>query len=96
MKNYYVYILTNKKNGALYIGVTSNLIKRIQEHRIKVVKGFTEKYSIHQLVYYEQTENINHAIAREKALKKWNRQWKINLIEKENPNWKDLYFNIIL
>lgn len=96
MKNYYVYILTNKKNGTLYIGVTSNLIKRIQEHRNKTVKCFTEKYNIHQLVHYEQTENINSALAREKALKKWNRQWKINLIEKENPNWKDLYFNIIL
>ncbi|MFA6160301.1 MAG: GIY-YIG nuclease family protein [Parcubacteria group bacterium] len=96
MKNYYVYILTNKKNGALYIGVTSNLIKRIQEHRNKAVKGFTEKYNVHQLVHYEQTKDINSALAREKALKKWNRQWKINLIEKENPNWEDLYFNIIL
>lgn len=95
MKNYYVYILTNKKNGALYIGVTSNLIKRIQEHRNKTVKGFTEKYNIHQLVHYEQTEDINSVLTREKALKKWNRQWKINLIEKENPNWEDLYFNII-
>ena len=95
MKNYYVYILTNKKNGVLYIGMTSSLIKRIQEHREKLVKGFTEKYNIHKLIYYEQTEDISSALAREKSLKKWNRNWKIQLIEKENPNWEDLYFNII-
>ena len=96
MKNYYIYILSNKRNGTLYIGVTSNLIKRIQEHKNKLVDGFTKKYNVDKLVYYEQTEQINSALAREKALKKWNREWKINLIEKENPNWNDLYDSIIL
>jgi putative endonuclease len=95
MKNYYVYILSSHKNGTLYIGVTSNLIKRIQEHKAKLVKGFTEKYNVHTLVYYEQTNDVNSALAREKSLKKWNRDWKIQLIEKENPNWNDLYFDII-
>ena len=96
MKNYYVYILASKRNGTLYIGVTSNLINRIQEHKSKIVKGFTEKYNVNILVHYEQTENVYSALAREKSLKKWNRSWKIRLIEKENPNWDDLYFNIIL
>ena len=95
MKSYYVYILASKKNGTLYIGVTSNLIKRIQEHKTKAVKGFTEKYNINKLVHYEQTEDVYSALAREKALKKWNRSWKIKLIEEENPNCNDLYFNII-
>ena len=95
MKNYYVYILASKRNGTLYIGATSNLIRRIQEHKQKAVKGFTEKYNVNKLVYYEQTEDIHSALSREKALKKWNREWKIKLIEKENSNWKDLYFNII-
>jgi len=95
MKNYYVYILASQRNGTLYIGVTSNLIKRIQEHKINITKGFTEKYKVHNLVYYEQTEDVSSALAREKALKKWNRDWKIKLIEKDNPNWKDLYFDII-
>ncbi|OGI32136.1 MAG: hypothetical protein A2271_03405 [Candidatus Moranbacteria bacterium RIFOXYA12_FULL_35_19] len=96
MKNYYPYILASKKNGTLYIGITSNLIKRIREHKTGVIKGFTQKYNVKRLVYYEQTEDINSAIAREKALKKWKRDWKIQLIEKENPNWEDLYFKIIL
>lgn len=95
MKNYYVYILTNEKNGTLYIGITSNLIKRIQQHRNKIADGFTKRYNIYKLIYYEQTENINSALIREKALKKWNRNWKIRLIEESNPNWRDLYFNII-
>ena len=95
MKSYYVYILTSKRNGTLYIGVTSNLIKRTQEHKGKIADGFTKKYNIHKLVYYEQTGDANSAISREKQLKKWNRSWKIKLIEKENPNWNDLYFNII-
>lgn len=95
MKNYYVYILASKRNGTLYIGVTSDLIRRIQQHKTKIIKGFTAKYEIGRLVYYEQTEDVYGAIAREKQLKKWRRQWKINLIEKNNPNWKDLYFEII-
>jgi putative endonuclease len=95
MKNYYIYILASQKNGTLYIGITSNLIKRIQEHKAKLVEGFTKKYNIDILVYYEQTTDINSALTREKALKKWNREWKIQLIEKVNPNWNDLYSNII-
>lgn len=89
--NYYVYILSSKKHGVLYIGVTGNLIKRIYEHKENIEEGFTKKYSVHNLVYYEQTSNVNEAIKREKQLKKWRRQWKINLIEKDNPNWNDLY-----
>jgi putative endonuclease len=85
-----VYILSSKKNGTIYIGVTSNLIKRVYEHKEGLIEGFTKKYKVHNLVYFEQTNNVNEAIRREKQLKKWNRQWKINLIEKENPDWLDL------
>jgi putative endonuclease len=88
---YYIYILASKKNGTIYVGVTSDLIKRIYEHKNDLVKGFTQKYIIHNLVYFEATESIESAIIREKQLKKWNRDWKINLIEKSNPAWKDLY-----
>ncbi len=86
-----VYILASKKNGTLYIGVTSNLIQRIWQHKNKQVEGFTEKYAVHQLVYFEQHQEMASAITREKQLKKWNRQWKINLIEKDNPQWEDLW-----
>ena len=90
-KNYYLYILTSKRNGALYIGVTNSLIRRIYEHKHDLVDGFTKKYSIHNLVYYETYDSINTAISREKQVKKWNRKWKIGLIEKDNPDWRDLY-----
>ena len=92
---YYVYILASKRNGTLYIGVTSNLIKRIYEHKNNLIEGFTKKYNIHNLVYYEITEDVNSAITREKQLKIWKRNWKIELIEKNNPGWKDLYFELI-
>jgi putative endonuclease len=92
---YFIYILTSKKNGTLYIGVTSDLIKRVYEHKNELVEGFTQKYAIHNLVYFEATESIESAIMREKQLKKWNRAWKINLIEKSNPVWKDLYPELI-
>ena len=92
---YYVYILANQKNGTLYIGVTSDLIKRIYEHKNNFIEGFTRKYTIHNLVYFEATESIESAIMREKQLKKWNRAWKINLIEKNNPGWNDLYPDLI-
>lgn len=92
---YFIYILASKKNGTLYIGVTSDLIKRIYEHKNDLVKGFTQKYTIHKLVYFEATESIESAIMREKQLKTWNRAWKINLIEKSNPGWNDLYSDLI-
>lgn len=89
-KNYYVYILANKRNGTLYIGVTNNLEKRVAEHKAKIVEGFTKKYDVSLLVYFEESSDVNSAIAREKQLKKWNRDWKIRMIEKFNPNWDDL------
>ncbi|MBA7563118.1 hypothetical protein ES708_04771 [subsurface metagenome] len=92
---YYIYILASKRNGTLYTGVTSNLIKRIYEHKNNLIEGFTKKYNIHNLVYYEITEDVNSAIAKEKQLKRWKRNWKIELIEKNNPEWKDLYFELI-
>jgi len=91
MKQYCVYILASKKNGVLYVGVTSDLQKRVWEHKNNVVKGFTQKYFVHKLVYFEQTTDVHSALTREKQLKKWKREWKINLIKKENPYWKDLY-----
>jgi len=90
MKQYCVYILTNKNNKVLYIGVTGNLKRRITEHKNKTFKGFTEKYNCDKLVYFEQTENIMSALEREKQLKKWRREKKVWLIEKNNPNWKEL------
>ena len=95
MKSYFVYILASKKNGTLYIGVTSNLIKRIWEHKNNLVEGFTKKYKVHKLVYFEQTENVQSALLREKQLKKWKREWKLKLIEKDNSEWKDLYDKIM-
>ena len=95
MNNYYVYILTTYYNTALYIGVTNNLERRIFEHNKKFVNGFCEKYNINKLVYYEETNDIYSAITREKQLKKWDRQWKIDLINEKNPEWKDLYNEII-
>jgi putative endonuclease len=92
---YYLYILANKKNGTLYIGVTGDLIKRIYEHKQKIVKGFTKKYYVHNLVYYEVYRDIEEAILREKQMKKWNRKWKIRVIEEKNPEWEDLYSEII-
>ncbi|MEH6509555.1 GIY-YIG nuclease family protein [Halopseudomonas aestusnigri] len=86
-----VYILASQRNGTLYIGVTSNLLKRVWEHRNGVVSGFTQRYRIHQLVYFEQAADMLSAISREKQLKRWKRQWKINLIEQSNPAWDDLY-----
>ena len=92
---YYIYILASQKNGTLYIGVTRNLVKRVYEHKNDLVGGFTQEYKVHNLVYFEPYEDINEAILREKRLKKWNRQWKIKLIEKNNQDWKDLYPEII-
>lgn len=86
----YTYILASKRNGTLYIGVTSDLIRRIDEHKNHAVEGFTAKYDIGHLVWYELHDDIEQAITREKQLKKWNRAWKLELIEKDNPDWKDL------
>ena len=87
---YYLYILTNKKNGTLYVGVTNNLERRMFEHKHKLVEGFTKKYRLDRLIYFEVFQYVNDAIKREKNIKKWKRQWKINLIEEENPDWEDL------
>ena len=95
MQQSYVYILASQYNGTLYIGLTSNLIKRIWEHKNKVVPGFTQKYNVTLLVYYEIFDDITLAAAREKRLKEWQRQWKLALIRKNNPMWKDLYYEII-
>ena len=89
-KTYAVYILTNYNETTFYIGVTGNLQKRIWEHKNKVVEGFTKKYNVDKLVYYELTENVKSALNREKQLKRWHRQWKINLIKKMNPEFNDL------
>ncbi|MCL1143269.1 GIY-YIG nuclease family protein [Shewanella gaetbuli] len=91
----YVYILSNKPKGTLYIGVTSSLIKRVYQHKTKMSDGFTSKYNIKNLVYFEMYDDIYDAITREKLLKGWRRDWKIKLIEKNNPNWLDLYTSLI-
>lgn len=95
MKKPTVYILASNRNGTLYIGVTSNLIQRIWQHKNDLTLGFTQKYHVHQSVYYEQCQDMTAAISREKQLKKWHRAWKIELIEKTNPQWRDLWLDII-
>jgi len=91
MNEYYVYILASKQNGTLYVGITNDIIKRVFQHKNDEVEGFTAKYKIHHLVWYESCLDVREAIAREKQLKKWNRKWKLALIEKSNPQWRDLY-----
>ena len=90
----YIYIITNTYHTTLYIGVTNNLIRRVYEHKHKMVKGFSNTYNLNKLIYYEQYTNITKAIEREKQLKKWTRKWKECLIEKQNPSWRDLYGEI--
>ena len=92
---YYMYILASKKNGTIYVGITNDLVRRVWEHKNDVVEGFTKKYGVHLLVYYELTENSIIAIEREKQIKKWKRYWKVKLIEERNKEWKDLYINIL-
>ncbi|WP_428055827.1 GIY-YIG nuclease family protein [Candidatus Avelusimicrobium fimicolum] len=94
MSTYAVYILASKRNGTLYTGVTNNLLRRIWEHKNNVVEGFTKKYNVHLLVHYELFTDIRLALAREKEIKQWTRAWKTQLIEKDNPLWKDLYFSL--
>ena len=95
-KRFHVYIMASKRNGTLYVGVTSDLIKRVWQHKNNEVAGFTEKYDVHDLVFFEQHDNAESAIMREKRLKKWNRAWKLRLIEEKNPQWKDLYPEICM
>jgi putative endonuclease len=94
-KTYYIYLLTNKNNNVLYVGVTNNLVRRIYEHKNKLQKGFTEKYNIDQLIYYEQYDDIENAIIREKQIKGWTRKKKNELINQFNPKWEDLYQMIV-
>ncbi len=94
-KLYYVYLLASGRNGTLYVGVTSNLIGRTWQHKEKVLGGFTRKYGVYILVWYEIHENANAAIAREKQIKGWNRTWKLRLIEKDNSGWNDLYGKLL-
>ena len=95
-KTYCVYILVSRRNGTLYIGVTSDMLGRVWQHKNDVYEGFTKKYGVHLLVWYECFDDVLAAIQREKTLKKWSRQWKINLIEKTNPSWSDLYGELSL
>jgi putative endonuclease len=96
VKTYYLYILASGKNGTIYIGMTNDLLRRVHEHKHNMVAGFTAKYDVHMLVYYEMGGDVRAVIEREKQLKKWNRQWKINLIEKANPTWRDLYPELVV
>jgi putative endonuclease len=91
LRSFYVYILANKIGGTIYIGVINDLVRRVAEHRLKLKEGFTQRYDIVKLVYFEQFDDPENAIRREKRLKKWNRAWKMRLIEESNPNWDDLY-----
>ncbi len=94
MRNFYVYILSSKRKGALYTGITSDLVKRVYEHKNNPVNGFTKKYNVHSLVWYEIHESVESAMIREKRIKKWKRPWKLELIEQNNPGWTDLYESI--
>jgi putative endonuclease len=92
--NYWVYILASRLGGTLYIGVTNDLVRRVYEHREGLAEGFTKKHGVHRLVHFEQFDDVENAIRREKRLKSWNRAWKIRLIEEKNKNWIDLYYQI--
>jgi putative endonuclease len=95
MKRFFVYILASERNGTVYTGVTSDLVRRVWEHRQKATPGFTERYNIGRLVYFVELATAHEAITREKQIKKWNRAWKLRLIEETNPNWDDLYQGLI-
>ena len=95
-KQYYVYVLASKRNGTIYIGITSNLIQRVWQHKEKFIVGFTKKYNVNKLVYFEADDDVEQAILREKRLKNWRRKWKVDLIEESNPDWKDLYNDLCL
>jgi len=95
-EDFFVYILASKRNGTLYTGFASDLPKRIWEHKHNCVPGFTQKYQVHRLVYFERHEDADEALLREKRIKRWKRTWKIQLIEEQNPGWRDLYEDIVL
>ncbi len=95
MSSYYIYILASRRNGTLYVGFTGNLTRRIYEHKNDFVEGFTKKYAVHSLVYFEESVDHEAAILREKQIKEWKRRWKLEMIEKINPEWKDLYEQIL-
>lgn len=90
MKTYFVYILASKKNGTLYVGMTSNLVQRIYQHKQKMVKGFSADHNVTKLVWFDSTNDVNEAVNKEQQMKKWKREWKLNLIEEDNPDWEDL------
>jgi len=94
-KQYWVYMLASKKDGTLYVGFTSALVTRIGDHKADIIDGFTKRYGVHRLVWFEEFGDVHMAIAREKQIKGWNRAWKIRLIEKENPDWRDLFPSIL-
>jgi putative endonuclease len=96
MGSYFVYILASRRNGTLYVGVTNDLIRRMSEHKGKLVPGFTRKYGVDKLVYFEEYASILEARARERVLKRWDRAWKLALIEKMNPQWRDLSYELAL
>jgi putative endonuclease len=93
-ENFYIYILASQRRGTLYVGVTSNLTKRVYEHKRGLADGFTKQYGVHRLVYYEIAEDAEAALTRERQIKKWNRAWKLRLIEEHNPEWEDLYSSL--
>ncbi len=92
---YFVYILASQRNGTVYVGVTNDLVRRVHEHREKFVEGFTARYQVSRLVWFDQTDSVEEAVAHEKRLKRWRREWKLALIEKNNPDWLDLYDRIL-
>ncbi|MDO8578269.1 MAG: GIY-YIG nuclease family protein [Dehalococcoidales bacterium] len=95
MKTYYVYILASKRNGTLYCGVTNDLIRRVSQHKSDLIEGFTKKYKVHKLVWWEDCGSVESALNREKQIKEWHRQWKLELIEERNPSWNDLYEELV-
>jgi putative endonuclease len=95
VSEYFIYILASKRNGTLYIGTTNDLVRRVYEHKNDFVEGFSNKYGVHRLVYYEQADSLDSALQREKQLKEWRRSWKLDLIEKANPLWTDLFGELV-
>ncbi|MBI2771157.1 MAG: GIY-YIG nuclease family protein [Burkholderiales bacterium] len=93
--DYFVYLLASRRNGTLYVGITNDLVRRIHEHKSNAVDGFTKQYAVHDLVWFESTPSVEAAIQKEKQIKNWKREWKVELIEKSNPEWLDLYSSIL-